>query len=500
MSRKILLIGLDSAPPELLFDRFQDDLPNIRSLIQSGVHGDLNSTVPPITVPAWMSMMTGKDPGELGCYGLRNRAARSYGPMAVASSRLVKEALLWDILGAAGKRVVLVGVPQTYPPRPVNGWLISSFLAPDTGCDYTYPADLKREIERVSGGYILDVPNFRTEDRAALLRQIHEMTERRFRVTRHLMQTRPWDFLMHVEIGTDRIHHAFWRFLDETHRRHEPDSEFRDAIRDYYRLIDREIGRLMALAGDETAVLLVSDHGAKRIDGGICVNEWLLREGYLALESTPREPSSLEAAGVDWDRTAAWGEGGYYARIFLNVKGREPRGTVPPGGAFEALRDELSRKLAAIPDESGREIATQVFKPQDVYQTCNGIPPDLIVYFGDLFWRSVGTVGGGEIHTLRNDTGPDDANHAQNGVLIARAEGLESGRKLDGLDILDVAPTILSLMDVPLPGGLRGRSILEAAEAERGSPRHGGPAAAGEVYSEAERAVVEERLRALGYL
>ena len=112
----------------------------------------------------------------------------------------------------------------------------------------------------------------------------------------------------------------------------------------------------------------------------------------------------------------------------------------------------------------------------------------------------MGTVGGGKIHTLENDTGPDDANHAQNGVLIARADGLESGRKLVGLDILDVAPTILSLMDVPRPGGLRGRSILEAAGAEGGSPNRGGTAAAGEVYSEAERAVVEERLRALGYL
>ena len=499
MSRKVLLIGLDSAPPELLFDRFLNDLPNIRSLIQSGVYGDLNSTIPPITVPAWMSMMTGKDPGTLGFYGLRNRADHSYSKMELANSRLVKEDALWDILGAACKKVVLVGVPQTYPPSPVNGWLISSFLTPDTDCEYTYPFDLKPEIERVSGGYILDVPNFRTEDRTVLLRQIYEMTERRFRVTEHLMQTRPWDFFAHIEIGTDRIHHAFWRFLDETHRRHDPDSEYRNAIRDYYRFIDREIGKLIDIAGGDTAILVVSDHGAKRIDGGICVNEWLVREGYLALESSPSGPVALEEAGVDWDRTTAWGEGGYYARIFLNVKGREPNGTVPME-AFEALRDELADKLAVIPDESGGEIPTVIFKPQEAYEMCNGIPPDLIVYFGNLLWRSIGTVGSGKIHTQENDTGPDDANHAQNGVFIARAEGVESGRKIECLDILDVAPTVLSIMDVPVPEDMRGTSILESTETERGSPKKRRGLETEEVYSEEERAVIEDRLKALGYL
>ena len=132
MSRKVLVIGLDSAPPELIFHRFVDDLPNIRSLLDSGPHGELNSTIPPITVPAWMSMMTGKDPGTLGFYGLRNRTDRSYSRMAIANSRLVRDDTLWDILSRAGRSVILVGVPQTFPPKPVNGCMITSFLTPDT--------------------------------------------------------------------------------------------------------------------------------------------------------------------------------------------------------------------------------------------------------------------------------------------------------------------------------------------------------------------------------
>jgi predicted AlkP superfamily phosphohydrolase/phosphomutase len=136
------------------------------------------------------------------------------------------------------------------------------------------------------------------------------MTEKRFKVTRHLMQTRPWDFVMHVEMGTDRIHHGFWRYLDETHRKHDPHSEFCHAIRDYYRYLDREVTTIIDLAGPETAVFIVSDHGAKRIDGGICINEWLMREGYLTLKKQPNTPTALEDLEIDWSKTTAWGAGG----------------------------------------------------------------------------------------------------------------------------------------------------------------------------------------------
>ncbi|MGA1198808.1 MAG: alkaline phosphatase family protein, partial [Candidatus Latescibacterota bacterium] len=128
MSRRVLVIGLDCAPPELIFYRFKNDLPTIRSLVENGLYGPLKSTIPAITVPAWMSMVTSKDPGTLGFYGLRNRANYSYDQMDIANARLVKDDTLWDILSAHDKKVILVGVPQTYPPRPVNGCLISSFL------------------------------------------------------------------------------------------------------------------------------------------------------------------------------------------------------------------------------------------------------------------------------------------------------------------------------------------------------------------------------------
>ena len=151
---------------------------------------------------------------------------------------------------------------------------------------------------------------------------------------------------------------------------------------------------------------MLSDHGAKRLDGGIRINEWLRREGLLATLAEPNGVSSLRDVGVDWSKTTAWGEGGYYARVFLNVAGREPEGTIAPED-YEAVRDDLARRIAEIPDDAGNPIPTAVYKPEQLYGEPKGVAPDLIVVFGDLYWRSVGTIGGDEgVQTLENDTGP----------------------------------------------------------------------------------------------
>jgi len=456
-TQKVLIIGLDSAPPELIFNQYLSDLPHIRSLLERGIYGKLCSTIPAITCPAWMSMVTSKNPGKLGFYGFRNRVDHSYDNLTIASSRSVKEDTVWDVLSRAGKTSILVGVPQTYPPKPLNGYMITSFLTPSTDSQYTYPPSLKDEIEEVVDDYMLDVEGFRTEDKSALLKQIYEMTEKRFQVAKHLMQSKNWDFCMLVEMGPDRIHHGFWKYCDTTHHKYEPGSQYEDAIKNYYIYLDEKIGEMLELIDDNTAVMLVSDHGAKRMDGGICVNEWLIQEGYLRLKEYPKEIASLSEVEIDWSRTKAWGEGGYYARIFLNVKKREPKGTIRPR-RYEKMRDEIARKLEALGDENGKPIGTKVFKPQDIYPVVNGVPPDLIVYFGNLLWRSVGSVGLKTIHTFENDTGPDDANHDQHGIFVLAAPGQES-EKREGLHLMDIAPTVLNLLDVDVPEDMEGKTV-----------------------------------------
>ena len=458
--RRVLILGLDCATPALVFEQWRDELPNIRRLTGGGIYGELKSTVPPITCPAWMSMMTSKNPGRLGFYGFRNRVDYSYERMFFATSMSVKEDTVWDILSRAGKRVIVVGVPQTYPPKPVNGCMITSFLTPSTERPYTYPDSLKREVEGLVGQYKLDVENFRTDNKTMLLREIYEMTEQRFRVFRHLLTTRAWDFAMMVEMGVDRIHHGFWKYSDDRHPKYETGARYRNAIRNYYRYIDDEIGRVLSLVEDDaTAILVVSDHGAKRMMGGICINDWLIHEGYLALKEELQGITRFDNGLVDWDRTIAWGSGGYYGRLFLNVRGREPRGIVDPID-YERVRDELIEKLEAMTDPSGKPLGTRVMKPQEVYPECRGIPPDLIAYFGNLYWRSVGTMGNDDIHTLENDMGPDDANHDEYGIFILY-DPQEPGRdrRIGGLHVMDVAPTVLDRMGLPVPEDMEGNVV-----------------------------------------
>jgi predicted AlkP superfamily phosphohydrolase/phosphomutase len=290
------------------------------------------------------------------------------------------------------------------------------------------------------------------------------MTDRRFALAEHFLKTKPWDFFMFVEMGVDRIHHAFWKYFDPRHRKFEPNSPFADAVRAYYVHVDKLIGELVGAlpAPDQTAVLVVSDHGGKRIDGGIAVNEWLIREGYLCVAEYPTQPKPLGKLiaenRVNWSKTRAWSEGGYYARMFLNVKGREPQGIVGPK-EYEVLRGELICKLEALGDETGQSIGTRVYRPEKLYRKCNGVWPDLIVIFGDLYWRSIGSIGYKTVHVFENDTGPDDANHAQDAMFLLAAPGTKPGR-IAPIDLLDVAPTLLKLYGLPIPADMQGRSVL----------------------------------------
>jgi len=462
---KLLVIGLDCATPQLVFEQWREELPTLRRLMASGAYGPLESTHPPITVPAWTAMLSSRDPGELGIYGFRNRKDYSYDGYTIANATAVRYDRAWDALARSGKGVILLGVPQTYPPKAINGYVVADFLTPSTKSQYTYPPELKAEVERVAGGYVLDVEDFRTPDKAALLQRIHEKTAKHFRVAKHLLTTKPWDFFMLVEMGVDRIHHGFWSYMDATHPKHRPGNPFEHAMRDYYRYVDREVGELIALAPRDTVVMVVSDHGAKSMQGGICFNEWLIQEGYLTLVTYPEKPTPFDRLQIDWSNTRAWGDGGYYGRLFLNVQGREPQGVIP-AGAYERVRQEIIDKIAALKDPQGRALGSRAYRPQELYRAVTGVPPDLLVYFGDLRWRSVGSVGLGSIYTFENDTGPDEANHDWAGIFIlndvgCQRGGVEPGYQA-GLRIYDVGPTVLDLFGLPPDPHAVGQSITQS--------------------------------------
>ncbi len=464
--RKLFVIGLDCAAPGLVFDRYRTDLPTLAHLMDVASIGRMRSCDPPITIPAWMVMSTSKSPGRLGLYGFRHRKGPSYTEGWIANSKSIREPAIWHVIGEAGGQVVLVGVPPGYPPLPVPGHQISCFITPGRDRPYTHPASLRDEIEGLVGEYLFDI-EFRVDDRDKLLSELYLMTERRLQVIRHLLTTKPWEYFHWVEIGVDRLHHAFWKFADPAHPKYLPGNRYESVIRDYYRYLDNAIGDLLTLLDDDTLVLVVSDHGAKAMKGAFCVNEWLIREGYLTLRSRPAAVVPLEKADIDWSRTRAWGWGGYYARIFFNVWGRESEGIVAPD-EVDALRDELSDRLTAILDSDGRPMATRVLRPETLYRELRGDPPDLMVYFDDLSWRSAGTIGYDTLYLSENDTGPDDAVHDYDGIFILYDPRSPVRRELGTVDILDVAPTLLSLMGLPVPADMEGTPLTVVTGGPRG--------------------------------
>ncbi len=451
---KLFVIGLDSAPPELLFGKLLDQLPNIKKIVDSSIHGPMKSCIPAITIPAWMVMATGKTPGELGLYGFRHRKGNSYTDIWIAHSLTIKEKAVWDYLAEKGLKSILVGVPPSYPPKKVNGCMVSCFITPSSSVNYTYPRGLKEEIERLVGEYIFDVV-FRKEDRDSVKEQIWEMTEKRFEVIRYLIQEKDWDYFEFVEIGLDRVHHAFWKYFDENHHLHEPNSKYKSVIPDYYKLLDKEIGKTLKLLDEETAVAIVSDHGIKAMKGAFAVNQWLIDEGILRAEKVDRF-TRFEDLKVDWSNTTAWAWGGYYSRVFINLKGREENGVVSPS-EYDNVRDELADTIKSIRGPNGEKWDTKVFYPEQIYPVAKGDRPDMMVYFDNLSWRAAGTLGHPSIYLPENDTGPDDAVHSEYGVFALKLPEADGGKVVE-TTIYDFAPTVLSLFGIKQ--NLRGKSLV----------------------------------------
>jgi len=459
--KKVFVIGLDSAPPELLFGKFLDDLPTIKWLVERSIYGPMQSTIPAITIPAWMVMATGKTPGELGLYGFRHRKEGTYNDIWIAHALMVKEKAVWHHIAEKGKKSVLIGIPPSYPPKRVNGYLISCFITPDASVDYTYPKELKGEIEKLVGEYIFDVV-FRKENRDETKEQLWEMTKKRFEVIRYLIQEKDWDYFQFVEIGLDRVHHAFWKYFDENHHLYPgDDNPYKNVIPDYYKLLDEEIGKTLKLLDlNETAVIIVSDHGIKAMKGAFAINQWLIEEGLLKVKNPEILKEGRQVRfnelDVDWNNTIAWAWGGYYSRVFLNVKGREPYGIIEPS-EYEKVREEVAERIKVIKGPNGEKWNTKVFYPEDIYPIAKGDKPDLMVYLDDLNWRAAGTLGYETPYLLENDLGPDDAVHAEYGVFSLYLPGMSEAKRTQ-LTIYDFAPTVLRLFGMKKP--LNGRSVV----------------------------------------
>lgn len=489
--RRVVVIGLDAFDPGLV-DKWLGELPHLRSLLADGIHGPLESVVQPVTPVAWTSLTTGRDAGHFGFTDFRHRPSGDYGPLRLVHARLVEVPTLYDLASAADMAVAWVGVPLGYPPPAADGSVsVACFMAPSVEHQLTHPPELQaRLLAATSTPFLLDVVAPSTMDAAArtdLALRLRELDGQRFDLALHLMRTEPWRLLFLVCMGTDRVGHYFMRYCDPLHHRFDPDPRFADAILEHYRYCDRRIGELLAELDGDTTVVVVSDHGIQHLDGRFALNAWLAQNGYLALRRPLEAPTPFDPDLVDWERTRAWAFG-YGGQIFFNVAGRDRLGVVDPDDVPD-LQDELAAGLREVVGYGSEHLPVRTFSGRDLYSgpladRC----PDLCIQIDGLRTLVTDHLGGAPKVVPVTELGPDDASHAPYGFFAASGAGIDADGRLDGLHLLDVAPSVLDLLGIA-GSGLDGRVIHRARDEER--------MAVDDVFSDADEAELASRLRTL---
>ena len=554
-SRRVCAIGLDGATFDLIAPWAAEGyLPVLGQLMKKGVSAELETVYPPLTGPAWSSFMTGKSPARHSIFEFFRRRPGTYQQILNSQQNLDGETL-WRLLGEAGKRVGVMGVPMTYPPEPVNGFLISGLLTP-AGCDdFTYPHSLLGELAEHLGSYRLrHDEKYRRSNPEPFIREQYEILENNIQAALYLLEQKSWDFFMVHLLGTDRIQHEFWHLLDTDHPEHDPEERRRlgNVILDFFKAVDEGLGRLLNVLDDDDVVLVMSDHGFGPAYKFINFNTWLLQQGFLKLKQSPmtwlrylvfrlgvnyataahwilrlgmgrqvkevgrarrenlQRRMFLSLDDVDWSRSTAYSMGNF-GQIYINLEGREPQGIVSPGVEYEQLLEELTVRLKDLVDPvTGEAVIEHVFRREDVYKGPYAKDsPDLMFFTRDMQYKAMGLSDFSSPRVFDPIYGTT-GHHRMNGVMICQGNGVvREGAQLDGARIQDLAPTVLYVMGVPIPKAMDGEVLLDLftadfreTQAVRYSDSEPSQAEKDDhsSYSDEEQAEMREMLRALGYV
>ncbi|HEV8488042.1 MAG TPA: alkaline phosphatase family protein [Blastocatellia bacterium] len=554
MSNELLVIGLDGASFNVLDGLIEKGyLPNLARLIAGGSRADLETTFPPITAVAWSSFMTGKNPGKHGIFEFVMRDRGSKRELAVNASFREGRAI-WDLLGDAGKRVIVHNFPCTYPPHSVNGLMIADFMTPRGRRDYTFPAGLLAELEERFGPYRLHLSQtYAGGNVEGVLNELNDELEYKARVTEYLMTEYEWDAFFQYFWGTDRIQHELWHVIDESHPRHKKEEArlYRERVYEYFHRVDETVGRLIDLAGPEAQVWVASDHGFGPAHKYCSLNIWLLQQGFLKLKrdaltrlkramfslgltpetafkmvkkiplarlrpsrgvsSQPGASKLLSTAflsfnDVDWSRTQAFSKGNY-GQIYVNLKGREPNGAVEESD-YETVCDRIVEGLRALKDpENGGPWVGTIYRREEIYSGPRvADAPDIALLPVDMRYLPLGNADFTSNKFMVDAFGISGC-HRMYGVLIARGGPVKRGFNLKNASIYDVAPTMLYLLGREVPDDMDGRVLTEmiegdflGANAVRLTTAAGAMKSAEVEFSAEDNADVIERLKSLGYL
>jgi predicted AlkP superfamily phosphohydrolase/phosphomutase len=507
---KVIVFGLDGGTWDLIKPWADEgELPAFKKLMENGAWGVLESTIPPSTVPAWASMLTGKKPERLGAFYFTRRNKESYEPTL---NRLIFDGAIWQVLNNFDKKSYIINVPSTEPPREgeTRGVFIAGPIM-NIG-DITKDPRIKALMEET--GYqkgFPQRPNRKDQEEDRLI-EVVSRAKKQFDLVKKLLPE-SWDLLFYVNFLTDWVSHIYWKYLDETHPDHEDNEQIRSLIKSFYIEIDRFLD---VLAGNTSNLFIVSDHGFGPLYREINLNAWLTREGFqvrrpeakrgLTLPNprsidwlafltrigsfsvikpvakriapliiadygkpTRRKPVYRKTVHeqapvlehIEWKKSRAYSI--YYMGININLKGREPLGCVEPS-EYEHVREDIIKRALQIRDEEGRQVVEGAHKVEEIYDNPPMIAfPDIVLKFKDMKYRNRDNINLGmnrEIFTKF----PDSGGHRMEGVFLAYGKGVKQGYKVESAKIYDLVPTILHVFGLPTPRYMDGRVLKEIFE------------------------------------
>jgi predicted AlkP superfamily phosphohydrolase/phosphomutase len=523
---KVLIIGLDGATFDLIKPWVATgQLPTFKRLLHEGTQAELESTIPPITPPAWTSFMTGMNPGKHGLFNFTEYHPYNHSiRYANASNRKVSS--IWSLLSALNWSVGMINVPMTYPPEKVRGFCISGLDTPDKDSEFVHPKWLKREIEHTVGEIFLDLRHLgfmRTDDkRNKVLDELITIENRRTQIASYLIKKYPVDVMMLVYTATDTVQHFFWSYMDPAHPLYDSASaeKYREAILKIYRVIDTDISILLDTVPEDCVVIVLSDHGGGPVSGSVVhLNQYLHEIGVLAYKNgsggapsrvlqrsvsgldghlrgllSPRQKAALARmfpslrekwesyataiTMIDWEKTQAYCLEflAFPSEIWINLAGRTPQGRVRPGADYEKLVEFLSDQLSNLRHQgTGRQLVQRVYRKDEVYHgPYVADAPDLMFSWWDEAGLESRKSAPGATHpslrTYADGEGELAASwsgtHRLHGILMMKGKPFRQGTTLSRAHITDVAPTLLYLLGIPVPTEMDGKVLSEAFQGE----------------------------------
>jgi len=544
--RKIFIIGIDGGTWDVLKPLMEDrTMPQLALLAREGVSGILNSTIPPETAPAWASFQTGVLPGKHGIFEFYQHGSEDYNPVFVDSSKIPLPTL-WDIAGRCGRKLLVVNVPLTYPPRKINGGLVTGLLTPSTQSRFTYPPELSQEILSFEKDYTIATTQelYNRTDLESFLDRLISTEESRTRTMLHLMERQSWDIAMLHFHSTDPLQHALYCHLDPTHSLYDPEIHRR--IKRFYHALDGCLAKLIKTLPPDALKVIVSDHGFGSVYKTININNFLVAENFMALKHRGafnkkwlpsikflrtldkkfirgRFSHAQRAAlsrkfrldkFIDWSQTCAFMLNGWlYGFIYLNCQGREKQGIVGSGKEYTALREDLARRISRIKDpQTGEPVIQDVFKKEDLY-TGPFVPqaPDLVLVprLGYAFSRSF-TGSPDDLFTINRLKRDHTGTHRPEGIFLFHGGDIDPSSTIRRAHIVDMFSSILYAAGIDIPAYSDGKALtgVFAPEYQRRNPLRIQTNTSlekalinpNDSFSDEEKGEIERRLKDLGYM